>query len=1077
MAKGKKEQRQAEVEKRKEARKKEKEKKADEKIITKAEKLRDKLRTRAKDKDFVAANDKAVIDLLLGINPRQLSGTRMSIMGAQDYIDIATALLGNTSPGKVRTTNNKTISDFVESASASVKELSDNIFRAKYKDVIDAMIELEETYIDDDGNPVKITKDTPVENIQEVLYELDIESRNYKDKISKDNKEKMTNAERDVLAENKEVLRNLDKSNFDAIDKKIINNILNINEKELDFAQAAMANNVITNIIINGNTTNAGRTEAIAIAQQTAVDIKKILDYYGIESFGNIDTKRQNIKSVAALLKQLAGSNTAAAEVRTALKIQELSSGYNNAMNEATQAWNKGLDGLTKKYKRGIIRNAENRLRQGMYAVLIQNEGGDIKDQDVWFRSNKDLIKEDIKIKAASDEKNTRKEAVMLQKIYDELFAGATTLKEAKANMSKYKGDKAVVELAMDVYGANMGAFRKASLIYGNNNPKMWNNYTHRKWKKNKGGKWDDLSLSDATGDMAYGGHTTDNINRKEAKTSKGRNKVWPDKDKVLNLDFFQTQDKAISDSYYQAKTLGTRYAMKEIFNNKDVRKLLGVDNHAVLKDRVISAINTQLGISSTQRQVKENFDKVVNFLIRNKIVTTLGGPFAFLKQAVSALSGAFFRTGFDPKVFTYIGKKVDNNLYSKSNVLGREKATKQGGMEKLDNQSKTVIGEKINKIASEIDYISGNIGDAIMKPLSVGDNMAAKAAWMAYYKKSMKAQGQKSINWKNEALNPNEKASAYADQMIETSMNVNDMSMAGDFLKNPAGVIKRAILTPYASFAINQDVRVMNAAKTLISSRAKGGRAEAAADVGAVIVEQIAFQYTKIAVSSMITYMAAYMVAPLLGADDEEQDEIYNSRMKNIMPEGMVNLKVMTNVLADIIPMSILTGPIFSTAVEESLKKKINEYLAENLGFKDKDGNPINLLTTKYSTKYEDENFKGFFSEESVSFLGIVGSIINDVDDAWAETNVLLSGYEKKGKEKEMTDYQKWSLRASIASRVLGFVGLGTQETSQVISSSLRQTKNELRKSPKKVGGGSSDGMGLGDMGLGDMGLGNLGL
>jgi hypothetical protein len=284
--------------------------------------------------------------------------------------------------------------------------------------------------------------------------------------------------------------------------------------------------------------------------------------------------------------------------------------------------------------------------------------------------------------------------------------------------------------------------------------------------------------------------------------------------------------------------------------------------------------------------------------------------------------------------------------------------------------------------------------------------------------------------------------------------------------------MFKRVILTPYASFSINQDVRIMDATKNLIKPRAKGARSEAASDFGAVIVEQVAFQYTKMLTSSMVTYMGAYLLAPLLGADEEEQDEIYKSRMKNIMPEGMVNLKVLTNVMADVLPIAVLTSPVVANFIEDGVKKKVNDVLAESFGFKDKDGNPINLLTTKYSTKYEDENFRGFLSEEELSLFGILGSVLNDVDDFIAETKVLTLGYDKKGKEVEMTDYQKNALRWSIGSRLLGFVGAGTQETTQSINSNLRQAKNELRKSKKKGSGkSSSDNLGLGNMGL-DMNL-----
>lgn len=1064
---------------------------ASKKALKDAEKLKTRLKNRAK-KPKLPVSDVNIIKAFNSLSPKQVA-VNLGEKGIAEYTEIAQAILEGTGEKGARTISNADIQKFIDKVNNKIKEESDKRFIKKNEALINAMINLKIEYKNENGESVQVKPDMTSEEYRAAFDQLF--QREKDSKKLEEVEEELAKQEEDQIKAQIESLNNnvstlggmIKSGEFKGVSKeamKVIENISKLDAADLSLAQLSLANIVVTNIIFNKEegVAGAGRIEAMAISQQAVKELEQFLKDNNMESFKKLLDVRvsklklsehlnTDVKSLPALLVAIGGAVNGATTLRTALKIQDLGYGHSQATSDALKQWNEGLRKLAKKHGKlgrpniAITQHAENRFRQGMYATLIQNEGGTIEEQNQWVKEQKKLIKENLKQYEGNDNKDWKKEGDLLNKIYNETFKNAETLADVHKAMNKHKPDKEVVELAMNVFENNLDKFEKASLIYGNNKIKRWNNYTHKKWKKNLSGDFKDV-FEELTDDIATSGFASSEVNKKEASSALGRMKVRPDKNKVLDLDFMKTQDMAISETLYHANTLGTRFAMAEIINNPKIKKMLGATNTNLIKKKMIDAVNTQRGTTSTERQVLDAVGKVLRPLIRAKVIVTLGGPTAYLRQMTGAIMGAYIRSGFKRTVFVNMATKVDDNLFSKSNFRNRFLATKIGGMEKGINR-KSPAYRLTEKAAQRISYISEGLSEGMlgMKPLSYGDYHAAKGAWMTYYEQYKKNNGGGSVDWKEESKNPDEKASAYADQMIETTMNVNDMSMAGDMFRkqDAANLIARSILSPYGSFVTNQDMRMSKAFKSMFHHPFEKERREGVLDLLSIAGEQLTFQYTAMAMDALTAYLMINLGYAVFGGDDEEKEEMINTKMKQIVGPG-VNKKAALNAFGDLLPTSAIVSPLVSNYVESKLKRVTNDWLVDLFDLKDEDGKPMNLFTTRYVNQSEDPNFAGSVSEESMMHFGLVGGVIDDIDNYFSEIARTFSGeyykYDKEGKVKKvikLDDRQQNLMLTNLILKTVGFFGVGNKETRSFQNLFLKQIKTDLKESAKRKGGRGS--------------------
>jgi hypothetical protein len=1102
----------------------EEQKKLDKEKMDKAKRNRTALAKKRKDKKFVSSSDKNVIRqfLMLPIaTVKRLGGMDM----VERYNQLAEALLGNVTPGGVRTVDNVTALEFVNNMNARIKEDSDRAFLEN-----DAIKILQQILVSEG----ELSPNATIDEIKEKIEEFGIITAEERKVINeKFNKEKIIEEKKKLkqnIANLKDVANSgerwelYDVNGKPKMTKVAIDNIVEkLDPDNLDFTQLALANHLISNFILNNTANELGKIEAIAIAQDAVVQMTKAFEaakvsnnkLKGLKTTISDNQRYVNthLRTLPGLLDAMALDSDLAAKIQEILQISALSSAYTNMIDEIQKDWNKQVRKIKLsnaiKFK-GVITNPKNRLRQGIYSTLLQTKGNTDKEQQESFEDNKRLILEDIAAKRKSAKKSLIREADMEEKIFNELFANVSSIAQAKRAMNKYAGDKKMVELAQSVYEKNLDKLQESSILYSGKELDLWNNYTHRKWKKkdNNYGSYEKDLFTNTDLNKNY---LNQNVNKKTSGVIETRGSdVRPNDNRVLNLDFYQVQDNAINESYYQANTLGTRMAMKEIFNRPEMRDMLGEENFNLIRNRAIQMVNHHLGITSAEAENAVSLGKVYNYLLRTNTARALGGFAAFAQQLVPAVAGAMVRLIHSPiisaKIVKNMFRKNNKNLYAHSNFLGRKRSLFEGNLEKigsvtnsgvkgslLGNYGFNLVGVPLAKLANGIDRMTSTGVELVMTPLQHGDYVAAKGAWMAYYEKKWKSMPEnkgKKFSWKEQEQNPSKSVSAYADQMVESSMNVNDQAKAGAFFRSqdPTSKLIRTVYTPFSSFAVGQDLRFITAIRKATSfntafKRGKPGvkaMAQGWLDIGAILSEQITFQYVKAAAAATTSLLAAKF---LFGSDDEEEkaEEELKIIFSPFSEEGKkVRNKIALNAAIDNLPLNAVplnwAGPLIGNQIEDLGKVYLNSMHNESEASKAIFGDQ-KIFSTKGLTKFPDKNFEVTDGvKASFGLFGMAGNeALNMYTEVIAPLIVLNAGYEtKSGKRVDLNPNQKTGLKLLIGTNLLRYsTGLGAKDWDNMVKLQKYEIQDQLKKgkSNKKGGGGSSDNLGLGNMGL-DMNL-----
>jgi len=1040
-------------------------------VVKKANDLRARLRKRMRS-EGIGVNDKDMIGFMTSLDPRELFlAGGMEVMEqynrlADQILNETTSLKFEAGTTKIKTPNrsvsNDAIKDFVEKKQALIEKYHFNEFKRKNAFKIQAMQNIGALEMNPSRQEIEAAFDKF--NLIEESLEDEIKANAKK---SPNIANKINEMQLQLLGDSKNpgdlerLKEKLDEGSFDEMspsDKAIIENILKIDVSRLTPAQLIKTSYTINNIIVNkeAGLSGAGQVEAIAISHQTEKTIDEILKKHNLKTLRDIRESYSNInfKSTAQVMKSIALTNEIAAELQEALKMQELNSGYSNMMMDISKSLDQNVKRLKKKYGRAITRNPENRIRQGMYAVALQWQGEMNEDKNAWFEENKQLLEEDIKTKKESGKFN--EEVAIEEKIFNQIFKNATSMDDLSAKMeSAHPGDKAMVDLVKKVFESNKNNFEKASRIYGNQELDMWNNYTHRKWKENVNNKWqefDPINKDSNIAKMIGGKH----VNRKTSKSTIVRTEQWPDTKKVLNLDFFNVQNRMIHEAYYQAKTLGTRYAIKEIMENPAIKKQLGEKSHNIIKQRMIETINHQMGMTQQDMEDYKGLKKIINYMVRWQTAKALAGLGQAPLQFATALVGATVKNPF------YINSTIANifkstkgtDLFKYSNMQSRANAYYEGGIENMKGMNKSPLTGRVSRMLNDIDALAGKGVELSLKPLQYGDFVAAKSAWMSYYKRKWKRDNKgKKFNWDEQMKNPDKTASAYADQMIQTSMNVNDIGVAGKYFRDQTFGPKmmRLITSPFASFAVNQDYRILDALRNL-GSLNKDAMAEAGQDIASIMAEQITWQYMKAAIASAIAYGSASILPGILGGGDEEEKEIAAKRFKDVFTKEFT-LKAMFNATLDFMPTAAIVPPFTVNTIEGYAKRGANELLGETLGEEYKNTFPV-----KGSTLYPDPNFEpDVRTAMGFEFMGMLGGALYDIYTTGKIIDVLATGYDTKdGDVKELSPYQRNVLTGRLLTNLLSFsTGLTNKEWDNMLKNNEYVVKDQL----KKGGGKSSSG------------------
>lgn len=933
---------------------------------------RDKIRKAIKG-DTKAANNKDVVKQFLQIDPGKVDDV-------PEYNDIAQKVLTNSRSLSARL-NDGDVSVSNDTYEANNKEIEGYVQRQMQHAEQVAKDRLADIYDDMVGSGILDPEKMSLGEMQDILSAIHGDPKDGEPLITSAEKDRVKkDAVREVVEYQKMgLLDHVDDpvNNLDEQQKEIADSLIDIDTSKLDLKQLIKLNDVINNIITNNDFHDAGNIAAIGDAQRnTAVALDKI-DKSGIP-LGSINNAfAKGFTSINLMTEFITKSTKLAAEVQRLSGISGIFNGHAKAkilQNETIKEYLKLKKTLPKD-----IDNAENRYRRGIYARVIQDFGGSESERLQEFERAKGLIQQTADRMMQSGINREMQEGRLLDQLYHEMLDKATSVNDVQIDAA----NKKLVDFWQDKFAQRKDLVARNAEMYDNILWEDVNNYTPTSMKAVKGVEHGEKEAElDIFADRFY----SKKIDNTPAGTKQQRlrNSVLP-KGRGLDLDF----DKLMSQKYYETNyDVETNKAIAEaraFFNNPESSKVLGnVTNKQIMQDAVRKAVLSQKG----KHPDVEPWEKVVtaaaNVLQAKGARIALGSVSQALKQYPSVAFNTLLNLGKDmPLYVRAIQAGTNLPLFDKFNI-GLRGETKAGYNKEVDlgEIDRAQFGNDVQKAVKTVGEVGKKLGEYALATLEKSDVLVARHSWLAYYMQDLQRQGINldDVNWKQEHINPNEEAAAYAEQQVSRTQNPNDPSSMANFTRDSKGVkgVFKNIVAPFSSFAMNQRARMTNDAQKMMFG---GESKEAARSMAATVAEQALFNALKVYVIGKLTTMGAQGIASMFGYwDDKDQDKFDQSQDMSIngLPVSRNFKKFVGNTMSDIFFSGM--GGVTQTTLQQGVANPLYKLVVNEQNYKGDEVKDPKLFYNYNPSKTGDQDFApwGIYGTplEQVYRLGKTGSI-----------------------------------------------------------------------------------------------------
>lgn len=850
----------------------------------------------------------------------------------------------------------------------------------------------------------------------------------YENSKLSDRKAAIAAAREQLITEINDKKKQVDLSDFDATEMQDAKVIMAINPETLSAKEITDYNDVLNNMIDNGSIDGAGDVIINQMMKDGIESIKQGKEKYGIkeipEFYGDINQLFKAIKTwkewrstQPMLLKAITRHNKLSALIRQATGMQTTwanSSTVNREMDELI----KGYDALMDKN----TRSGESILRRGVAAFVIQDRGVGTEAED--FQMYKKACLEAIDAKgsrAKTKEEKTR--YAMEKEAYNSIVADANSVSEVMNNLSPK--ERAILEYFKNHFAGKFNQLDYTSRVYLNKTLNRSKNYLPIVTKTQEEATQDVTPPDEqARVDMFLEGV----VNTRAAGATIDRGKVtYSEKSPRLpDFDFDYNMIKKAREASYQIETLKDRQLAGKILNNAGFKEQVGTENAKLIRTAFNRGIQATLGMFGGNSNFANTVSRVSSKLSKRAAGIALSSPFQIIKQVGGVMSGLVVNLkGRGGLIFTSPTVTVESNIFKYSNIKDRITTQFNTEAESLTKDADKIGGSTWLKRRYEgLGNIIDKTQKVAMKPLTGGDAWIAKKAWLAYYKDFLRKE-KKDFNWDNEILEPSLEASAYADQMVETTQNINQQALSSEALTRRGGFsdLFKNLYFSFAAFSINQRRRLaVNTAQLFGKAMTKEQRLEGLRENAAIITEQTVFQGTRIGIAYLATLGARELYQSLTGADDEKAEEAIKWDWNEQM------LRAIATVGKDI------TVAGMGDPVDKAGSELFNWLYKEGGGTKD----------IFYVPSNEEKPWLDWGSYSVV--FGTYGKM---VDDMWALTvgkqKVKKGGMGDKAEFEnyELTDDEKESYALFVAWDIANAFGINFQEVGTI----MRKTQRAIDK------------------------------
>lgn len=575
--------------------------------------------------------------------------------------------------------------------------------------------------------------------------------------------------------------------------------------------------------------------------------------------------------------------------VQAALEFRK-ESGIDDLVNAPTKAETKTLgkqDEYLRKFavkkKLGVtvkdkdFNSAESIYTRGALAFLTRNltEG----DQEAEFNRRKDLLLQSAKTLEGGNTQEQNK-AKVYREVLDKI--GASDAKSTIADIKKKAGksNEDALDFGIDMFSEIYPDLSDFALGFYNKLLSRDTNYTPDKFSylEDKGSLQEKVDAGSSG--MSTFNNTVFDKNSAGVLVETKKPKRLP-AGSYIDLDFdsnlFRSYRLALTDMYMAESIEQVDAYLKsvEISEKMDKRDL------QILKSALSDFIKTKKGKNFSDKDSNDYFDKLMNYLGALAAGRALGQATQAIKQSVPATLNGFFQTGFNMHLGDLTNKDVQAVINNSGRGISNRGIESVTTIDRTDGMiDKAVLGNKYVKFLPDL---IAKANEVQLKYFLVKPDVAtARLMWAAFYRKSLRKQGLKTVFDPN---NINEKAADYAQAMVDRNMDVSDPDLRGDLFHKPTGKhsdwvkFVKMVYFPFASFAINQKNRMWNDISVITSKlSSREDKAIAGRSLGGLFTEILVFNAIRYTIGRLI--IEATMEA--FGLNDDEKEEILKQYDKN---------------------------------------------------------------------------------------------------------------------------------------------------------------------------------------------------
>jgi hypothetical protein len=629
------------------------------------------------------------------------------------------------------------------------------------------------------------------------------------------------------------------------------------------------------------------------------------------------------------------------------------------------------------------FKSSENIYERGIIADLIRTNPN--IDQDAEFdrlvnilMDSKDMLlqsKDEVKVK--------------MGELYDKVFK-KLGLYDANVSLQSVldraeKSNIDAVNFAVDMFAEKYDELSDTAMGVYNIMLNQDINYTPKTYVNIKQGQSKDGDALNGGDLLGLGQYSNNYFNRNQAGVLMPitRPKDLKSNGKYIDLNFdnnmFRSYRLALTDSY-TAKSIRQ---LNSFYNSKENEAIIGSEkDFDIIKAALSDYINTIKGKNLIDKNVLRGVDKFINMISTFGAVRALAGVGQFVNQFSSGMSNTIVNAGehmrpsdFSKRAFDFMNKSGQSIANVGENDI----------LISLSNLDKAIERATVGKNIAEIglDKFTRFNAKAFQILVSNPDAVARRLAWMAYYRKYISKNNLGPIDFNAE---PNADAAAYAQSMVDRSMDTTDSRVRGALYRSQETGLKivKSLLFPFSSFGMNQRTRMWGDLTKIVTGDFDLDTARSLASIGAEIAvyNVIRFQMAK---------LLLYAAMNLLGYDEEEQDELVEKLKKNMISNSWS--KAVVDVLsplalADNYVLEIANDLMEWAGIGAPEKSEVDKYIEEENKIREiKKQDPLNSeQERKKREEYIKENSMKFYISDEKNFgtLGIQWEKMSEAFDIY---------------------------------------------------------------------------------------------